>query len=233
MAEAPKFKRVTSPKGVALYPALNSPDTKFVPEGVYHCKLAFDPNDEAWAAFKEKVNGIVDEVLEYYKNEKPKLKKKLKPLYPFVEETDGNGEETGREIFQTPKQAAVVKRKKDDKPIKLSVKLFDSKGKEIDPKTIDVGHGTTAKVAFDPVPYHKADDNSVGVALRLKAVQIIELSTYGASAEDMGFEEEEGFEYDEEAAKARLKKDEEKEDDSSDDPAEPEDDAGTDGDTDF
>ena len=229
MAAAPKFKKMTTPKGTALYPNLNSPDTKFVPEGVYSCKMVFDPSDPEWAAFKEKICAMVDEVMEYYKAEKPKVKKKLKAHYPFVEETDENGEETGREIFQTPKQNAVIRRKSDDKIIKMTVPLFDSKGKEIDPKAMFVGNGTVLKCAIQPAPFHKNDDNSVGLALRLKAVQVIQVAS-GPSFADMGFEEEEdGFEFDEEQAVAQQQTDNE-EVARFDNPA-PE--AGTEDDTDF
>ena len=45
-----KRERFVSPKGTAVWPRLNEPDTKFKPEGEYTVSLAFDPNDKDFKA---------------------------------------------------------------------------------------------------------------------------------------------------------------------------------------
>ena len=48
------------------------------------------------------------------------------------------------------------------------------------------------KVAFEPIPYVMASTKKVGVSLRLKAVQVIDLVEYGNSAASV-FDEEDGY----------------------------------------
>jgi hypothetical protein len=47
-------------------------------------------------------------------------------------------------------------------------------------------------VAFEPIPYVMQATKRVGVSLRLKAVQVIDLVEYGNTAASV-FDEEEGF----------------------------------------
>ena len=55
-----------------------------------------------------------------------------------------------------------------------------------------VGNGSVIKVAVEPVTYVMASTKQVGVSLRLKAVQVIDLVESGASAESI-FDEEDGY----------------------------------------
>ena len=75
--------------------------------------------------------------------------------------------------------------------------LYDAKGKPIT-SDVNVGNGSTIKVAFEPVPYTMASTKQVSLSLRMKAVQIIDLQEFegsGASAKTYGFgEEENGYE---------------------------------------
>jgi hypothetical protein len=57
---------------------------------------------------------------------------------------------------------------------------------------IAVGNGSDVKVAFEPMPYMVAGTKKVGVSLRLKAVQVIDLVEYGSPATSV-FDEEDGF----------------------------------------
>ena len=57
---------------------------------------------------------------------------------------------------------------------------------------IAVGNGSDVKVAFEPMSYMVSGTKKVGVSLRLKAVQVIELVEYGSPAASV-FDEEDGF----------------------------------------
>jgi hypothetical protein len=55
-----------------------------------------------------------------------------------------------------------------------------------------IGNGSRVKVAFEPFPYIMQSTKKVGVSLRLKAVQVIDLVEYGNSAASV-FDEEDGY----------------------------------------
>ena len=55
----------------------------------------------------------------------------------------------------------------------------------------NVGNGSIVKVAYEPIPYMMASTKQVGVSLRLKGVQILELVEYGNGASM--FDEEDGY----------------------------------------
>jgi len=148
----------------------------------------------------DKLNEIVEP---FYEETKASLKTKkkreaLKMSVPFWEEEDEEGEPTGNVIFRF-KSKAVGKNNKTGETWKNQVALFDGKGK---PTKVKVGGGSTIKVAAEVVPFHMASNDAAGVTLRLKAVQVIELSefgsrsadSYGFGAEDGGFEDDGSYE---------------------------------------
>ena len=59
MARA-KAERFTSPKGIAVWPRLNEPDTKFKATGEFSTKLAYEADDAAFLALVAKLEGIRD-----------------------------------------------------------------------------------------------------------------------------------------------------------------------------
>ena len=63
--------KLVSPKGVASYPKLNEPDTKFKPDGEYSVSLICEPDE-----VKEFQDSVKACVKEYYKNQCQLLKKK-------------------------------------------------------------------------------------------------------------------------------------------------------------
>ena len=187
MAEKKKAERFVSPKGLASYPYLTKPDTKFNPDGEYKVSLivAGDDASKAIAFLTEKHNASVAQA------KKENAGKRVKEgELPFIENDDGTV------TFKFKMKAKVTPKKGD--PFEQKPALFDAKGKPLtgEPK---VGGGSTIKVSYEVVPYYTAIAGA-GVSLRLKAVQIIELKEYsgGGNAESYGFGEEEGFEADEE-----------------------------------
>jgi hypothetical protein len=184
------YPKITTPRGVLVYPHLVEPDTKFVkPDGEYHTKFALQADSEEAAVLTNRL----DEIMEAYIEENPdelnaaKLKKALRADL-YEEEVDDEGEETGRIIFKFKLKAKVTTKNKswDQKP-----RLFDGNAQ---PVTGDVNPwtGTEAKISAEVFPYYMETTKSFGLSLRCQAVQILKLvQGGGASADDFGFGAEE------------------------------------------
>jgi hypothetical protein len=173
----------TTPLGTAVFPHLNSPDTKFDDNGIYATSLSLSPEDaEPLIAALEKMYDT-----EYKKFCQDKKKAALKQSdKPWSEEVDkDSGEPTGNYIFKF-KMKAKTKTGVEMRPV-----LFDSK---CQPLAENIGGGSKMKVAFEPSCWF-VPALGVGISLRLKGVQVVELKEWGGrSAESLGFGEEEGFE---------------------------------------
>jgi hypothetical protein len=161
--------KIVTPKGMAIYPWLNKPDTKFKPEGEYRLKLRL--SEEAAAPLLEKLQPMFDAaVAEAKKNPKNKGKKlKTNDLFNKVLDDDGN--ETGDIDFNFKRLASGIS-KKDSKPWSATLDLVDAKGNKLSPEARVFG-GSIVKVSFTPNPYDKPI--GCGLSLRLEAVQVIKL----------------------------------------------------------
>ena len=184
MTEQKKAERFVSPKGIASYPHLTNPDTKFNPDGEYKVSLIVAGDDARKVVnfLTEKHKAAVAQV----KKENARKRVKEGDL-PIIENDDGTV------TFKFKMKAKVIPKK--DAPFEQKPALFDAKGKPLtgEPK---IGGGSTIKVCYEVVPYYTAIAGA-GISLRLKAVQVIELKEYsggGGNAESYGFGEEEGYE---------------------------------------
>ncbi|MEW5249934.1 ssDNA-binding protein [Microbulbifer sp. 2201CG32-9] len=192
-SKKPRYPTTTTPVVSLIFPRLFEPDTKYVkPDGEYHTKFALEAGkgfDEFVAKLEEVRDGYIKENPD---DIKPAKLKKAKMADFYEEECDHEGEETGRMIFRA-KLKAVVKTK--TKSWKQKPFLFDAKANPIQ-EEISVWSGSTAKLSLELFPYFMESTKEVGVSLRLKAVQIIEL-VQGGGDRDAGsysFGEEEGYE---------------------------------------
>lgn len=180
MNERPKNIRLVSPKGVAVYPRLNTPSTKFKKEGEYSVRLAIPVADAA--PFLEQIKSVARE---YYKEQCALLKKEKLKVHPFPWDEDGN--------TVTVKFAQLAKiTSKAGKTWEVQIPILDSKGTPI---TDLVGAGSVLKIASEIHTWY-SPALGVGVSLRLKAVQVIDLKAPSqlVSAEQYGFStDEEGF----------------------------------------
>jgi hypothetical protein len=184
----------TSPKGVAVFPHITKPDTQFDPEGVYNTKLQI-PEEKAGEFCKLLDEAHAQAVAQAKKDRKGKKGKAAKfeeADLPYEKEEDDEGDYTGNILVTRIKQKAVIT-KKDGEKVRMKVNVFDAKGKAFKPDYI--GGGSTIKVAFQIIPFD-TKTAGVGVTLRLKAVQVLDLQT-GGNASSYGFGEEEGFDADE------------------------------------
>lgn len=177
-----KFIKFTSPIGTAVYPRLNTPDTKFDKDGVYSVDLDLTdgkPTNEFVAAIRKAAD-------EAYKAECEKRggKKLKRAELPIKENEDG-----GLRIkFKLKAKAGNEERSWAQKPM-----LFDAQGNPLQ-NPPNVGSGSTIRVSFELVPYFTAMVGA-GVSLRMKAVQILDLKEYtpGDSFDSYGFKATDGF----------------------------------------
>lgn len=172
--------RITTPAGIAVYPKIEKPDTKFDANGVYSIDL-----DLSGAEAQELIGKLTKVADESYAAEcKAKGKKALKRSdMPWKETEDGKT----RFKFKLKAKGGTGEKQWDQKPA-----IFDAKGNPV--KDLNVGSGSTVKVAFDVVPYFTAMVGQ-GISLRLRAVQVIELRQYiaGDNFDAFGFKATDGF----------------------------------------
>ena len=177
MAKA-NFKRVTSPRGEALYPYLKAPEVYEGEEVGYTIQVKFSKEDT------DKVLAILEEELESAKNSSEFKGKRWskEPRMGFREDQNGD-------IIFKFKTKATIKTKAGE-VIKRTVPVFDASQKPID---VTLGNGSVVRVAFQIVPYWKSSTNN-GLSLYLDAVQVIKLVEYksGGNASAFGFGVEEG-----------------------------------------
>lgn len=176
--------RFTTPKGLAQYPSIKTPDTKFNPEGDYKVNLVME-DDEKTNALVSKLEAILED---FYENDDDVLyaiSKGRKVVTQDIYEKDEEGH-----IVMKFKQKAVIT-KKDGSKIPVKIRQFDSKGEPID---VNIGRDSVIKVSFTANPYYMSFTRTCGLSLRLLAVQVISLNEFGdSSASSYGFEEEEGY----------------------------------------
>lgn len=173
------FLKVTSPKGEAFYPYLKSPEMYEGNPVGFTIQAAFGKKDT------EALIKTLEAELKRAKGD-PAFKGKTwqkEPTLGYREKPDG----TIMFKFKTKHEY-----ERDGEIIKRKVPIFDAKGT---PTDVNIGNGSTVKVAFQVVPFWKSARNN-GVTMYLDAVQVLELKEYagGGSAGAYGFGEEEGFE---------------------------------------
>lgn len=191
MADKKKNPRYTTPAGIASWPKVRTPDTKFNADGTFSVKLLLDPNKDA--AFLQKLDDMADAALEAMQREHKKFSKVMTLVAPYAPELDKDGNETGKVVvnFTSP---AIIRNKEKTKEWKMSIAVFDAQLTPL-PGDKDIGGGSTVKVSFESWPYFNAKDKEAGITRRLIGVQVLELKEWGGNrdASDFGFEAEDGF----------------------------------------
>ena len=83
-------KRLSTPVGIAVYPRLKTPDTKFDELGAYKADISIPAAEAA---------PLVEQLMDIWKSHVGKAAKKSdNPMFSL--ETDDSGEETGNVIFK-------------------------------------------------------------------------------------------------------------------------------------
>jgi hypothetical protein len=170
-------KTLTTPAGIARYPHLNKPDTKFDDVGSY--KVDLELNAEEAEPFIKQVEAVL---AEFVADKKRELKKdKLKMHAAPWEENDG--------MVRLKIKVKAMGKDKAGEMYSRAPKLFNAAGDVI---TDNIGGGSKLKIAVIPYAWYTATLGA-GITLQPKAVQVLELVTWGdgGSASAYGFEVEE------------------------------------------
>lgn len=187
------IEKANTPKGIAIFPWLNTPDTKFKAEGEFRVKLRLE--GQVAEDFIAHVDALFDKAIDAVAKEKgldAAKKKKLKLAdKPYKQATDKDGNDIEGAYDFTFKSKASYKNKQGT-VVNRKVPMFDAKGTPIN---VVVYGGSELKVRYEASAFFSPAFGS-GVSLRLEAVQIINLRTSGSSggsADEFGFGEEEGY----------------------------------------
>ena len=175
-------------EGSAQWAKVLEPDTKWNPLGDYSINLQMSQANSAEMC--ERLEQIVQEEFNKAIKEKPPLKNTLttQAVVNTVYDKD-TGDDTGKVEFKFKLKAKG--QRKDGSYYEQQPAVIDAKKQPL-PKDMLIGNGSRVKVAFEPIPYIMQSTKKVGVSLRLKAVQVIDLVEYGNSATSV-FDEEDGF----------------------------------------
>ena len=174
-------------KGKAKWAKVFEPDTRFVEDGEFSTQVIMSEAEAASVC--EQFDALIDEAYDKAVKEKPALKASLSKRPVTEPEIDQDGNETGDVVVKTKLKAIV--RAKNGNSYKQKVQVVDSKRKPMG-SDLAIGNGSVIKAAVEPVTYVMASTKQVGVSLRLKALQVIDLVESGASAESI-FDDEDGF----------------------------------------
>ena len=182
-------KEINHVEGVAVWPHLTKPDTKWKEEGEFHTKLRIDADTAE--PMLARLEAMQEQELKVA--QKKAKGKKAKPAdLPIQPEYDDEGEETGYYILKAGMKASGTSRKTGQK-WQRKLPLFDGKGKPV-PSSVAVYSGSVLNLAVEPKAWTNPKAE-VGVKLYLEAVQIINLvNGSGSSANTFGFGTVEGAE---------------------------------------
>mgnify|MGYP003982647051 CR=1 FL=1 len=182
-------KIIRTPVGKAQWAHLTVADTKWNPDGEYKVNLVLEA-DKAQDLMKQ-LDRIQAENYAKAKEENPKKAAKVIDKAPYEEEMNDDGTETGNIVFKFKMKARGQTR--NGEIFERRPTLVDGKGKPITNRDFKVGNGSDLAVAFETVPYFIPATNIASVALRMKAVQIVNLLEFGGG-ETFGFDSyESGF----------------------------------------
>ncbi len=188
MSNRPRPEAFVTPVGTGVFPYLISPDVRHDTNGVYHVDVSV-PLDLA-SDFITKLTDALDRYFESELNATQKSTLARKPVFrqemtfPTFEEGVSDEEkqavrdafvpeETGNVMFRTKMAAQFTTRTGEivtQKPVVVSA---DTGERITDP----VFMGSILRVKGQIIPYVNAASQTVGLSLRLKSAQIIELKT--------------------------------------------------------
>lgn len=180
----PKRLRMITPKGVAIFPWLNTPDTKFKDEGEYRVTLRLDA--EKGEELIKRLQPLHDAGVKAAQKDPKKKGKKLDINDFYKKVVDDNGDETGEIEFRFSAKAS-GKSKKTGKEFARKIDLFDARGERL-PEDTMVWGGSLIKVSFNPSFYDTP--KSIGLKLYLESVQVIKLVSSQRDAKTYGFGDE-------------------------------------------
>ncbi len=181
----PQYTKIVTPTGIAQYPWLHAPDTKFSEVGDYRTNLILDRKDAEPLIVK--IDAAIKEAITLGK-EKAKGKEIKKAEPPYFDQLNDEGVPTGKVILKFKCKAKITTKTGETFPNKPVV--VDAKGKPI--QNVNVWGGSEIKVSAELIPYYTTLVGA-GVSMRLKAAQVIQLVEGNNS--NFGFKEETGYQH--------------------------------------
>lgn len=180
-----KKKQIVTPRAVAVFPWLNTPDTKFNADGDFKVTLKIGAEDAT--SLIEQIDEEIAKHREEQAVKDPKVAR-YSDMPPYEQEVDDQGNLTGNYLFKFKQKAKI--NTKDGRTINMKVALFDA---QRTPTDVLIGGGSEIKVAATMWPYVLQTTKSVGVSLRPSAVQVLSLVSVGDSKTANLFDSEDGF----------------------------------------
>lgn len=185
-----KIDPLITPPGIGKWLFLHKAQPKYKkPEETEYSAQLILPKKDALPIVKrctELAEEARKEAIE--KATKPKEKREIAeyklslPIYP---EEDDDGNETGNYVLKAKQNEFIVGKNGKQR---MTISVIDAHKK---PTKAIPGSGSTIRLKAEYVPF--VGFEKVGVSLRLKVVQIIDLVEYGGGADTSGFSEEDGF----------------------------------------
>ena len=163
-------KVITTPKGKAVWPRIDTADTKFDEDGVYSCKLHVTEGD--FKAFEAIVKPKLDAAYTEECSRQGKDKIRMAASSPLRINDEGD-----HEIYAKQKAKVHTKSKGT---LEFTIAAVDSQGKKIAmPK---IGSGSILKMAVEVNTWF-VPSQGFGYTLRLRAVQVLDLVEYGGGGD--------------------------------------------------
>jgi|TARA_R100000482_G_scaffold44134_1_gene15419 hypothetical protein len=189
---------IVTPAGIAQYPRVNTPDTKFDPDGEYRCNLILDKKD--FQHLEKTIQEIADVEYKVHCQEQGKKKLKIHPL-PF----DVDGE--GNHIVKSKRKAVWIDR--EGNKLENQIAKYDASGQRIPTSDMSIiGGGSRLKMSIRP-NFWFVPSLGFGCTLQLHAVQVLEMADYTPNGIDHGFSAEEGYVHGGETFDSQLSEDNE------------------------
>jgi len=175
MENKAKYETLTTPIGTAKWSYLFKPDTQFHSDGLYHVQVSLT---------KEESKPFIDVIEKTIADEMAldtSKKKSMHSVYKLSED-----KKSYEFKFKLKAKVNWAKGSFEQRP-----KIYNSK-LEIMDDSIAIYNGSKIRIAFETVPYSSAF--GVGVTLRMKSVQVLELADKPEGGEGSnGFKKEEEF----------------------------------------
>lgn len=184
-------KKFVTPAGIAVYPHLVTPD-EYEGSLDYKVTLKLNPEDKGVSELIADITALADAELERAVAEMKakggksiKAAGELKVNYPFEEEVNDAGDETGMILLRAKSKAAGVGKKG---PWARKIPLFDAQPKPIKHGSIDIWSGSVLKLELKTNVYTAPGLKLSGVSFYIESVQVLQLSN-GNSGGMFGAEE--------------------------------------------
>jgi len=179
-----KYEEFLTHQGKCKWPKVLKPFIdEYNPEGAFSIELELEANDGApiKSEIRNRMLRKADQEEEAGRNVKG-----WSDSRGFVE-----NEVTGLYIFEFSQKAVVHPKDTSKGPLHFKVDVFDSQLTPW-PKDILIGNGSIVKVAYQYYPWNVPNQGGIGMTLKLRGVQVINLVPYEAPQRTYGFTKEEG-----------------------------------------